>query len=271
MDDVNTVTSLGNALVKRVRRLQEKTRSREKEQAFFVEGLPITLMAHEHDAPFDTVIYAPTLLIDAQGRDIVEQQRASGTPCIAVSSDVFRHISQRNNPDGIGAICKTVWQRLDDAVPNAMDIFVAMERISDPGNLGTILRTIDSVPAAGVILVGQSTHPFHPRTVRSSRGTIFTVPLYHCPDMNSVFNWASTRQVNTVATSANVPNCFWNVSYSLPTLCIFGNEHSGLDQATIDTADQVISIPMAGNASSLNVTISVGLLLYEIKRTQQTG
>jgi len=271
MEDSETITSLGNPLVRRIARLQERARLRERERAFFVEGVSITLTAFETQAVIETIVYADALLTDERGRKALERQRTQGARCVAVSEKVFRSLSQRNNPDGLGAICQTTWQDMERLVPSPSDVFVAVECLSDPGNLGTMLRTMDSVRAGGLILVGQSTNPFHPRTVRSSRGTVFTVPLCYCPDMETAFKWAHTHQVRTVATSAKARRSFWDAAYQLPVLCIFGNEHRGLDAETVGAADQSVTIPMAGRASSLNVSIAVSLLMYEIKRIAHAG
>ena len=89
--------------------------------------------------------------------------------------------------------------------------------------------------------------------------------------METVFNWATAHQVHTIATSAKACRSFWDATYQLPVLCIFGNEHRGLDADTMRAAEQLVTIPMEGTASSLNVTISVSLLLYEIKRIKHRG
>ena len=126
MEDTETITSLSNQLVKRIRRLQEKTRARQSEQAFFVEGVPITLKAFENHAPIETIVYCDMLLTSEGGRMALERQQARGIPCIALSERVFRKVSQRNNPDGLGAICRTNWQDLDSLIPKPSDVFVAM-------------------------------------------------------------------------------------------------------------------------------------------------
>ena len=265
------ITSLANPLVARVRRLQEKARYRQKEQAFFAEGVPIVSMAIANRASIETLIYSDELLIDAEGRVALGRQQAEGVCCVAVSEKVFRAISQRNNPDGLAAVCRTMWRDLGDLAVRPSDVFVAAESVSDPGNLGTILRTMDATGAAGLILCGQSANPFHPRTVRASRGTLFTVPMCHVADMETVFKWAHTHDVQSIATSAHGERPFWGATYPLPVLCIFGNENRGLDAATMDAADQLVTIPMAGAASSLNISVAVSLVLYELTRIRCNG
>jgi len=266
MEEIAPITSLSNPIVKRIRRLQEKTRTREREKAFFVEGVPITLKAFDTGATIENIVFSDVLLTAPKGRAALARQRARGIPCIAVSEKVFRNLSQRNNPDGLAAICRTNWQDLDSLAVTSTDVFVAIECLSDPGNLGTMLRTMDSVQSAGLILVGQSTNPFHPRTVRASRGSIFTVPICHCPDVESICKWSAAHRVHTIATSAKATCSFWDATYRLPVLCIFGNENKGLGTSTMKKADQVVTIPMGGTMSSLNVAVAVGLLLYEIER-----
>lgn len=269
MEDIKTITSLSNQLVKRIRRLQEKTRARQGEEAFFVEGVPITLMAFENRAPIETIVYCDVLLTSEGGRMALQRQRARGIPSIALSERVFRQVSQRNNPDGLGAICRTTWQDLSSLAPEPSDVFVATEDLSDPGNLGTILRTMEAAQAAALILVRKSTHPFHPRTVRASRGTVFTIPLYYSPNVETVFDWAKTHHIHTIATSANANQSFWDATYKLPVLLVFGNENRGLDASTGKAADQLVAIPMDGTNSSLNLSVAVSLILYELRRIGQ--
>ena len=105
-----SITSLQHPLVRHIKRLQQKTRFRQKEKAFFVEGVPITLTAIENQAPIETIVFSDVLLTDNKGLMALAQQRTQGISCIAVSDSVFRKISQRNNPDGLGAICQTTWR-----------------------------------------------------------------------------------------------------------------------------------------------------------------
>ena len=135
------------------------------------------------------------------------------------------------------------------------DVFVVTDYLSDPGNLGTILRTMDSQQSAGLMIVGQSTDPHHPRTVRASRGTVFTVPLYQTPDIETTFKWAEAHHVQTITTSANVTRSFWDVDYRLPVLCIFGNENRGLDARTMRMAARLVTFPMDGTVSSVPIRL----------------
>ena len=271
MTEQEPIRSSHNPLIRRIRKLQTNARFRKKDGAFVAEGVAIVLTAISRQAGIETIVFCGELLTDREGQAVVADQRLRGVPCIEASESVFRTISERNNPDGLIAVCKTTWRNLSELTMSPSDVFVALVRVSDPGNLGTILRTMDAVQAAGLILVGESTHPFHPRTVRASRGTIFTVPLCYSDDMNAVFDWAIAHQVQTVATSARARCSFWDANYQSPLLCIFGNEHTGLDDDVKGRADQQVSIPVTGATSSLNLPVAAGLFLYERLRRMRRG
>jgi TrmH family RNA methyltransferase len=260
------IASLSNPLVKRIKRLQEKRKYRRKDEAFFVEGYPFVSKAVLCGAAIEIIVYCEALYPGEAERLLITQQKAKSASCVAVSEAVFRHLSQRNNPDGLAAIIGSMRMELDSLAVVPTSVFVALVDMADPGNLGTMLRSIDAVGAAGCILVGRSTDPFHPRTVRASRGSVFTVRLAYAPDIQDVLRWARSHQIHTVATSAKAKRSYWRTSYSFPLLLIMGNEHEGLDAATMDAADQVAGIPMQGVMSSLNVAVATSLMLYEVRR-----
>jgi len=267
MEGKKVITALDNPLVRRIKVLQSSSKARRREGAFWVDEYPITLIAMKEQSPIEAVVYSTDLLNSRDSRIELDQYRQTGIRWIPVSESVFRYLSARNDPDGFGAICNNMWSDgLDGLHRDSSDILVAIEGISDPGNLGTIMRVLDSIPRTTLILAGQSCNPSHPRVVRASRGTVFSVPMYRCSDIDAVFSWSTEHQIQTVATSARAGTSFWEANYRIPVVCIFGNEHRGLGSATKKAANQLVSIPMGGVASSLNVAISVSLVLYEIKR-----
>ncbi len=265
------ITSRDNPLIRRIKRMQAKRKYRRKQNAFFVEGIPFVEMSVDCGGRVEAVVFCETLLTDVVGQEIVTGLRAKGVRCIALSRKLYEHVSERNNPDGLGAILETQWEDIDSLEAKADDVFLALVDVADPGNLGTILRTVESVDGAGCILVGKSTDPFHPRAVRASKGAVFKVRIAEAVDMATVWKWARSRNVHTVATSARGGTSFWQTQYPLPILLIMGSEHEGLDRATIETAEQLVTIPMQGAMSSLNVAVAASLLLYELRRATEGG
>lgn len=259
------ITSFSNPLVKRIKRLRQR-KYREEEGAFFIEGLRVVLMAVEHHAPIETLIYSSELLTSEVGRQAVVEQQERGLPCAELSAPVFQAISEREHPVGLGAIVKTSWRDLDSVVVGPADLWVALVGTADPGNLGTILRTMDAVGAAGLVLVGSTTDPFHPTAVKASMGALFTAPIGRRPNEGALMAWARARGLLTVATSAKAPQVFWDALYRRPALLLMGSEGEGLSKEVLEAADLSVTIPMTGSVSSLNLAVATGLLLYEWRR-----
>ena len=265
MEDSDAIASRNNPLVKRIKRLQQNARYRAKEKAFWAEGSGILATAFQEDGSFEIVVYCESLFADEPVRATLERCRAAHIRCVAVSEMVFRLLSQRNNPDGLGAICTVDWLSFEALKTVPSDVLIAAEELSDPGNLGTLLRTMEAVKATALILVGQTTQPFHPRAVRASRGAIFTIPVYHCPNTESLLDWSTARGIQTIATSSRADRSYWDALYRLPVLLLFGSENRGLRQGDLKSADQCVSIPMGGKTSSLNVSVAFGVIAYHFR------
>ncbi|MDX1662906.1 MAG: RNA methyltransferase [Candidatus Promineifilaceae bacterium] len=259
------ITSHRNPLIKRIRRLGQK-KYRRQEGAFFVEGIRAVLMALERQAPVETVVYAPELLTSEIAWEAIAKWQAAGSETTMISGDLFRTLSERDNPVGLGAVVGTQLHALETLSAGEGEIFVALDDISDPGNLGTIVRTLDGMGGAGLILVGQTTDPFHPTAVKASMGALFNIPVAEVDRMETLWAWAEENGVSTVATSAHADALFWTADYRFPVLLLLGSEGEGLPPEVIERADLAVSIPMHGASSSLNLAVAGGLLLYELRR-----
>lgn len=261
------ITSHRNPLVKRIRALERK-KQRQEEGAFYVEGIRVVLSALEREAPVELLVYAPGLLTSEVARSAIRQFEARGGETAAVSDDVFRSLSQRDNPAGLGAIVTARLHPLESLPVTPDAIFVAASDVGDPGNLGTILRTMDGMGAAGLVLVGQTTDPFHPTAVKASMGTLFNIPVAAVEGMDALWGWAEQHDLFTIATSGRAPRDYRDPGYRFPALLLLGSEAEGLPADVIERADRAVSIPMVGTASSLNLAVAAGLLLYELRRQQ---
>jgi TrmH family RNA methyltransferase len=261
------ITSYRNPLVKRIKRLGHK-KYRQEESAFVVEGLRAVFSAVEARAPIDTIFYSSALLTSVVAEKMLDEQRAHGANCVELSAAVFRSVSERENPMGLGAIVREVWTELADLEVRPDDVLVALVDVSDPGNLGTVIRTMDASGASGLILVGQTVDPFHPTAVRASTGTLFGVDVSRAPDLDTLWRWSAERGLHIVATSARAKHSYLKADYQLPTLLLFGSEREGLSD---EVAEKSVRIPMHGSASSLNLAVAAALLLYELRRPRSAG
>lgn len=259
------ITSFRNPLVKRIKKLKQK-KYRQREGAFFIEGIRVVLTAIERKAPLEIIVVAPDLLTSDVAWETLSAQREQGIEVREVSGEVFESFAERDNPVGLGAVVGVRLRDLEKLAAGPDDVFAALFDVGDPGNLGTIVRTLDGVGAAGLILVGQTTDPFHPTAVKASMGALFNVPVAEAETVEAVWRWAEARGVHTVATSAHARQPYWDAAYALPALLLLGSEGEGLPAEVMETAELAVTIPMVGAASSLNLAVAAGLLLYEVRR-----
>lgn len=259
------ITSTSNPLVKRVRRLRHK-KHRLREGAFFIEGLRVVLTALEQDAPVEVLIWCDALLQSKAGRRAVDGRAARGEACAEVSETVFRAVADRDTPAGLAAIVHTRATPLEALPIRPNSVFVTLVDVADPGNLGTIIRTVDALDADGVILCGDTTDPYHPTAVKATMGALFAVPVTAPVARDNLIAWARQHGLSIAATSAHVSTPAWTAQLDPPLLLLMGSERHGLSAEWLQVADQRVTIPMRGVSSSLNLAIATSLLLYEIRR-----
>jgi TrmH family RNA methyltransferase len=261
------ITSPANPLVKSARRLRARP-GRLAAGAFLAEGLRVVLTALEHGAPVEALFACPERLRSEAARSALAAAEDRGLPVYALSERAFAALSDRDNPAGLAARVRLRVPDLDALAVAGDGLYVALDEVADPGNLGTILRTLDAAGAAGLLLTG-GTDPFHPTAVRASMGSLWTVPWAAAPTLGAVLAWAASARLTTVATSARGGEDFWGADYPLPLLLLMGSERHGLPAPVAAAAGRRVTIPMAGSASSLNLAVATALLVFEVRRRGQ--
>lgn len=264
------ITSAQNPLIKEIRRLRKERRAREAAGLFVVEGIQGVVEAVRRGAHLHTLVYAPERLTSEIAWEAVEVARGRGVRCEAVAAALFETLSERENPVGILALVERRLTSLDALSVAPDSLFVALAGVSDPGNVGTVLRTVDAAGGAALLLVGQTVDPFHPTTVKASAGTIFAVPMVPVASWATLLAWAEGVNVAVVATSDKGAVAYWSPDYPTPLLLVMGSEAHGLPAEWLERLPLVVRIPMQGVADSLNLAVATALLLYEIRR-QQAG
>lgn len=259
------ITSVANPLIKRIRSLAQK-KFREQERTFFVEGIQPVWSAIEHHAQIQVIIVAPELLTSESAREMIDSARAKNIHVVNVNRAVFESFAERENPSGLGALVEMREANLDQLTITTKSIFIALHQVGNPGNLGTIIRTADAVGASAVILIGETTDEYHPHAVKASMGALFNVPVVHVARAEDLFAWCKLRGVNVITTSAHAAQDYAPVKYPLPALFLFGSEGEGLSKEILARGNLAVKIPMEGTATSLNLAVAVGVILYEVKR-----
>lgn len=262
---VKEVTSLANPIVKDIKALTQK-KSREESGTFMAEGLKLVIDALELGWTIRTLVYAKA----AKGKPLVEQMAAktvaSGGLVLEVSEKVIAAITRRDNPQMVVGIFDQQWKPLKDIRPKDGDTWVALDRVRDPGNLGTIIRTADAAGASGVILIGETTDPFSLETVRATMGSVFAVPVARATPEEFIA-WKKAAGVSVVATHLAGAVDYRTIGYrGKPVVLLMGNEQSGLPEMLAKEADVLARIPQAGRADSLNLAVATAVILFEARR-----
>ncbi len=261
----NVLTSSSNPALKRIRKLRNR-KHREDEGVFFVEGIQTVWQAVRNGAEIESIVIAPGLLKSDRASRMVLTQEKQGTSVLRVSPEAFTAIADRENPSGLGAVVRAVAPTLDRLVSAPDSLFVALDRPQKPGNVGSIIRAVDAAGGSGVIVIGDATDAYHPTAVKASMGTLFNLPVCSAGAVEEVLTWAAGRRLRTVTTSARGETVLWDAIYELPTLLLFGSEGSGLAPDVLARGDSSVRIPMRGSATSLNLAVAVGVVLYEVRR-----
>ena len=221
--------------------------------------------AVEADWPIEIMVHAEKVGAQPQVAQVAARVKARGGLILQVSEQVLGKITHRENPQMVVGVFRQKLTRLADIEPAGATVWVALEGIKDPGNLGTVIRTVDSVGAAGVILVGDTVDPFSIETVRATMGSIFAVPIARAT-VAEFLAWKEGFPGPVIGTHLAGAVDYRTLNYSEPMILLMGNEQSGLPQPIAAACDQLVKIPMAGKADSLNLAVSTGIMLYEIRR-----
>ena len=255
------ITSKSNPKIKEVRALKER-KARAESGLFVVEGIRHVAEAIEAGAPVEYLVYCPDLLTSPFGRDLVDQQRAKRLPVHSVTAPVFATLSERENPTGLLAVVRQQRRKLAELSPANLGWGVAVVAPQDPGNLGTIVRTIDAVGANGLLLLDSGVDPYHPTAVRASLGSLFWVPMATA-SFAEFAAWAKQHAYHLYGTSAHGATPYQQVpAYQRPAILLLGSEREGLTAEQGAACEVVLQLPMRGKATSLNLAVAAGVMLY---------
>lgn len=256
------IESRSNTKIKAIRKLRNRN-ERDRAGVFFVEGIRQVSEAAQSGGAIAELIVASDLLRSEFALDLVERQQRSGMPVLQVSAEVFASISDRDHPQGLAALARQRWGKLEDVDVRPDSLWVALDSVADPGNLGTILRTADAVGASGLILLGHSTDPYDSSAVRASMGSVFTQPMLRVK-AGDLASWSRRNGVKLVGTSPTAETDYQAADYSRPVVLLMGSERHGLPEELQQACDWLVRLPMAGKVDSLNLAVATGVMLYEI-------
>lgn len=257
---LRAVTSLTNPTVKAVRALHMR-KEREETGLFLAEGLKIVIDAVEQGRAPEVLMYGPEAGDHPMLRKAIEATAAAGGQIVEVTRDILEKVSRRDNPQAVVGVFEQVFAAVATLDPGAAPVWVALQAVRDPGNLGTIIRTADAAGCGGVILVGDCCDPYSVEAVRATMGSVFAVPLYKM-GVEAFLAWRQSWPGAVVGTLLSATTDYRSAHYQRPTLILMGNEQAGLPPELAHACDVTVKIPMRGRADSLNLSVATGIMIY---------
>ncbi len=256
------ITGFSNPLVKQVRSLRDK-KHRRAEGLFLAEGLRILTEALDAGIAPQMLWHAPDSASHPLVRKLAIATEAGGGETFVTSVDILSKLSGKDNPGTVIGVYPEMLAPLLSLDRMSADIWLVAERLRDPGNLGTILRTGDAVGAGGLILIDDCTDPFSVEAVRASMGAIFTQKVA-ATGWDDFVSWLRTGPGQLVGTSLNTRNDYQDPRYKAPTFLLIGNESQGLPEIYEAECDLLVRMPMRGKADSLNAAMATAVMAYEV-------
>lgn len=253
---MNLITSTSNSLIKQARALRQK-KARNESGLFLVEGIYHVGEAVEAGWEIDTILYASGLLTSPFAHELISRFSFKPQP---VTAQVMEALADKDNPQGILAIVRQRKSQLKDLGPFTRA--VALVSPQDPGNVGTILRTLDAVGADVLFLLDGGVELYHPTVVRASMGTLFWKPVIQA-SFAEFLDWSRKGKIQLIGTSAKADVDYQTLVPQPPWVLVLGSEQKGLSKEQTAACDVSVSLPMQGRVSSLNLAVAAGVLLYQ--------
>ena len=262
---MHIITSKDNEIIKHIRKLKEK-KYRDEYNEYFVEGVKIVEEAIKENAKIKQVIVCndTTKTYEIPTHIMLEIAKFD---CIYVSDKIFNYITQVTNPQGIMAIIEKQDENMQ--IDYNQDIIVMLDDVQDPGNLGTILRTVDSIGLNQIIVSKGTADSFNSKVVRSTMGAIFRLKIIEEEDLIKTIKELRKHHFKLLVTSLQTENSIYDIDFS-KKIIVIGNEANGVSKEIQDLADEKAKIPMLGKTESLNASVAAGIVMYEYVRQKIT-
>lgn len=258
---MQSISSKENELIKHIKKLKDK-KERDSSNEYVIEGIKLIQEAIQENVNIKQIIVCDDCdKTESIPKDLMYE--IAKYDCIYVTKKIFKYISEVQEPQGILAVIEK--NNSDRDIDYTQDIIVALDDVQDPGNLGTILRTVDSIGLTQILVSKGTADSYNPKVVRSTMGAIFRIKIIECEDLEKTLKEIKKHKFKVVVTSLQTENSIYETNYNKKVIVI-GNEAKGVEKNIQDLADEKIKIPMLGKTESLNASVATGIVLYEYVR-----
>lgn len=256
-----TITSPQNKIIKYTKGLQLK-KNRKMYKQFIIEGIRIVEECLLYDLPMEYIIYSQELMKSKGGSQLLENATNTHN-CYEVSHDIFLKLSDTDNPQGILAVVNMRDHDLETISMEENAFFLVLDRIQDPGNLGTIVRTAEAAGADAVILTKGCVDPYNSKTVRATMGAVLHIPIIETENNEEWLKTLKSNRMKLIASDLDTDKTYLDIDYRGRIAIIIGNEANGIDKELLQKVDISVKIPLLGKIESLNASIAAGILIYK--------
>ncbi|MDF2672144.1 MAG: methyltransferase [Clostridiales bacterium] len=252
-----SMLSKDNKLIKLALKLKQK-KYRDEENKFLIEGVRfveegIITGDVEH-------IFYSKKLFETRGHERILQKQISA---YEVSDVLLKELCDTENPQGVAAIVnKRLWNTIDIK----KDFILIADGVQDPGNMGTIIRTCDAAGVGAIAIIKGSVDIYNPKTLRSTMGSIFHIPVIPYEDFISLSEELSQAEFNIFAASLDTENYIYDCNFKEKTAVVIGNEANGIPAEHMKLCTHKVKIPIVGTAESLNAAVAGAVIIYEVVR-----
>lgn len=260
------ITSTANVKVKRIIQLRKKKKTRDEEGVFLVEG--IRMFREVPPASLKEIYVSESCMKKEKGM-VQEMGERAGVRVELVSDPVFEYLSDTRTPQGILSVVARSTYTLEDIARGEAPHVLVLDRLQDPGNVGTILRTAEGAGVTGILLDGECADVYNPKTIRSTMGSIFRIPFCYMQDLREGIRRLKDMGIHIYAAHLDGVHFYDEENYRTPCAFLIGNEGNGLREEIAKMADTYIKIPMAGSVESLNAAIASAVLMFEVSRQRR--
>lgn len=258
---MQVISSKDNELIKHIKKLKDK-KYRDENNEYIIEGVKLVEEAVKEKAKIKEIIICEdtTRTYEIPTHVMLEIAKYE---CIYVTDKIFNSITQVTNPQGIMAIVEKKSEEMD--IDFSQDIIIALDDVQDPGNLGTILRTVDSIGLNQIIVSKGTADAFNSKVVRSTMGAIFRVKVIEVENLVEAIKQIKKHHFKLLVTSLQTDNSIYDINFN-KKIIVIGNEANGVSEDIQNMADEKAKIPMLGKTESLNASVAAGIVMYEYVR-----
>ena len=256
------ITSISNAQVKYLLQLQKKSKVRNEEKVFLVEGIRMFV-----EVPAERVekVYVSETFYNKKKEEI----DFSNYKMEILSDTVFQYVSDTKTPQGILCVVKQKEYDVKKLLEAKNPHFMVLDNLQDPGNLGTIVRTAEGAGVDAVFMSKDTVDIYNPKVIRSTMGSIYRMPVVYVEDLIALLEAFKAKGIKSYAAHLEGKNSYDQESYNEGTAILIGNEGNGLREEVSNAADVWVKIPMLGQVESLNAAIAASVMMFEVARQRR--